>query len=194
MSRRQRPAKAGVQALPAASPYAALAMTLLQTQFAALARYNRWMNERLYALAEMVGEEQRRRDLGAFFGSIHRTLGHLLLADRIWLGRFGAWDAVTPASLAAELCPVFADLRRERGTTDDAIDAYVAALDDTRLAAPLRYLRAGQTIEEPLWWVVGHFFNHQTHHRGQVTTLFKQLGHDPGVTDLIAMLRDESVP
>jgi uncharacterized damage-inducible protein DinB len=81
-------------------------------------------------------------------------------------------------------------LRRERARTDAAIEAWVAALDPSSLDAPLSYkTTAGAPQEHPLWRALTHFFNHQTHHRGQVTTLLKQLGHDPGITDMITMLR-----
>jgi uncharacterized damage-inducible protein DinB len=161
-----------------------------------MARYNRWMNLELYAVAENLGDADRKKDRGAFFGSIHRTLNHLLLADRVWLGRFvgaelqdGELGPGGIRSLDQELYEDFAELRRERATTDDAMDAFVATLTQEKLAANLRYLRHGAVNELPLWHAVAHLFNHQTHHRGQVTTLLMQAGHDPGVTDLVAMLR-----
>jgi uncharacterized damage-inducible protein DinB len=164
-----------------------------------MARYNRWMNDKLYAVAEQLGDAERKADRGAFFGSIHRTLNHLLLADRVWLGRFtgaaleeGEMGPGGIRSLDEELYADFAELRRERATTDDAIDAidaFVATLTPAKLAGNLRYLRRGAVNEFPLWHAVAHFFNHQTHHRGQVTTLLMQAGRDPGVTDLVAMLR-----
>ncbi len=92
--------------------------------------------------------------------------------------------------LDQELYADFDLLRRERARTDGDIIAWVDALDDAKLAAPIRYRTSkGEPCEHPLWWAVTHFFNHQTHHRGQLTTLLHQLGHDPGVTDLIAFLR-----
>ncbi|MBK7399729.1 MAG: damage-inducible protein DinB [Myxococcales bacterium] len=162
----------------------------------AMARYNRWMNEKLYAVADELTDTERKQDRGAFFGSIHRTLNHLLLADRVWLGRFtgaaleeGEMGPGGIRSLDQELYIDFDELRRERATTDDAIDAFVATLTDEKLGADLRYLRRGIVNEFPLWHAVAHLFNHQTHHRGQVTTLLAQAGRDPGVTDLVAMLR-----
>jgi uncharacterized damage-inducible protein DinB len=92
-------------------------------------------------------------------------------------------------SLDQELYDDFGELHRERVTTDDEIDAFVATLTNEKLTANLRYVRRGTVNEFPLWHAVTHLFNHQTHHRGQVTTLLMQAGHDPGVTDLIAMLR-----
>ncbi|MFO0686042.1 MAG: DinB family protein [Sandaracinus sp.] len=167
---------------------------------AASARYNRWMNDKLYALVATLPDEARTRDMGAFFGSIHATLNHLLLADRIWLARFQGVAApegfMAPGirALDQELYADFDELRRERAKTDDELAAWVATLTAEQLAAPLVFTRRGQRTEAPLWWLVAHVFNHQTHHRGQVTTLLMQLGHDPGVTDLYAMLRDEAAP
>ena len=161
-----------------------------------MARYNRWMNDKLYAVAEKLTDAERKQDRGAFFGSIHRTLNHLLLADRVWLGRFtGAVlqdGEIGPGgirSLDQELYDDFGALRRERAKTEDELDAFVATLTEEKLTESLRFLRRGVVNEFPLWHAVAHLFNHQTHHRGQVTTLLMQAGHDPGVTDLLAMLR-----
>ena len=177
----------------------------LAAQYRLLARYNHWMNDRLYALCATLPDEERRRDRRAFFRSIHGTLNHLVLTDRGWLGRFTR-DPALSASLDANAHPIplsgaldqelYADfelLRRERAKTDADIERWVSTLDEARLLAPLRYRTSkGVQYEHPLWWAVTHFFNHQTHHRGQLTTLLSQLGLDPGVTDLVAMLRSEA--
>lgn len=164
----------------------------------ALARYNRWMNEKLYGLAATLSDEARKRDDGAFFKSIHGTFNHLLLADRVWLARFMGVPApegfMGPGgirTLDQELYADFEQLRQERSLTDEELSVFVSALTPERLMAPLTYMRRGQKQECPLWWAVAHLFNHQTHHRGQITTLFTQQGCDPGVTDLFAMLREE---
>ena len=151
-----------------------------------LAAYNRWMNERLYALCASLPDAERKRDRAAFFRSIHGTLNHLLLGDRIWLGRFtGVPFAV--ASLDQELYADFAELRREREHTDGAIDGWVASLEPADFAGTLRYTSLVNPAPRslPFWVAATHFFNHQTHHRGQLTTLLVQAGVDPGVTDLI---------
>jgi uncharacterized damage-inducible protein DinB len=161
-----------------------------------MARYNRWTNDTLYAVAAKLTDEERKRDRRAFFGSIHRTLNHLLLADRVWLARFtgvalqeGELGPGGIRALDQELYSDFTELRSERLKTDDDVDAFVTTLTEEKLASPLRYLRHGVPNAFPLWQAVAHAFNHQTHHRGQVTTLLMQAGYDPGVTDLIAMLR-----
>ena len=166
----------------------------------ALARYNRWMNDKLYGLAATLSDEARKRDVGAFFKSIHGTFTHLLLADSVWLASYrgltvpdGFMGPHGIRSLDQELYVEFEDLRRERGLTDDALSAWISGLTHERLAAALVYMRRGQKHESPLWWAVAHLFNHQTHHRGQITTLLTQQGCDPGSTDLLAMLREESL-
>lgn len=172
-----------------------------------LARYNAWMNERLYTVCATLPDAERKRDRSAFFRSIHGTLNHLLLTDRAWLGRFTG-DRALAESRDAEGRPIaftgrldqelYADfdvLRRERKRTDAAIESWVAGLDEDRLAGQITYRSSkGERHAHPLWWAVLHFFNHQTHHRGQVTTLLMQLGNDPGVTDLVLLLRAGTPP
>ena len=160
---------------------------MIDTEFPrVMARYNRWMNERLYECCARIPDVDRRRDMGAFFKSIHGTLNHLLLADRVWMGRF-VGPLFAPKSLADELYADFDELRRQRASTDDDIDGWVATLTKERLRGELRYTSivnpAPRTM--PLALAVTHFFNHQTHHRGQLTTLLMQQGIDPGATDLM---------
>ena len=165
----------------------------------ALARYNSWMNDKLYAVAATLSDEERKRDCKAFFKSIHGTFNHLLVADRIWLSRFKGEPLpgalLGPSGVAAldrELYSDFEELRQQRTITDRELSSFVSELSHERLAAPLVFMRGGAKLESPLWGTVAHVFNHQTHHRGQITTLLSQLGRDPGVTDLFAMLREEA--
>jgi uncharacterized damage-inducible protein DinB len=158
--------------------------------------YNRWMNDRLYDCCGRLADEERKRDAGAFFKSIHGTLNHLLLADRIWLGRFTG-KAFVVKSLDQELFADFAQLRLQRKDTDVAISDWSSALSEAELAGELSYMSVvnPKLRRSPLWLAVTHFFNHQTHHRGQLTTLLAQRGIDPGVMDLIWLpeLQRESV-
>jgi uncharacterized damage-inducible protein DinB len=160
-----------------------------------MARYNRWMNERLYECAARLPDAQRKRDTGAFFRSVHGTLNHLLVGDRVWMGRF-VGPVFVPKSLAEELYADFGELRRERARTDEAIEAWAASLTDERLACELAYTSIvnPQPRRMPMALAVMHFFNHGTHHRGQLTTLLMQQGIDPGVTDLMWMPQPEAVP
>jgi uncharacterized damage-inducible protein DinB len=153
-----------------------------------MSAYNRWMNEKLYAVCASLSPALRRQDLGAFFGSIHGTLNHLVIADRIWLGRF-VGPAFPVSSLDEDRWPDFEDLRRERAAVDDAIEHWVNSLADDADTADLVYRSVVNPQERrvPLRLAAIHFFNHQTHHRGQVTTLLRQQGVDPGVTDLLWM-------
>ncbi len=177
---------------------------MIVEQYRQLARYNAWMNRNLYATAGLATDEQRRRNLGAFFRSIHGTVSHILLCDRGWLWRFTGDRTISESldsagkpipitgDLGQELYADFELLRHEREKTDAAIVQWTSALDLDRLQGPLVYRATdGSRREHPLWWAVTHFFNHQTHHRGQVTTLLKQLGYDPGVTDFVRLPRDE---
>jgi uncharacterized damage-inducible protein DinB len=163
-------------------------MADLLDHYRALARYNRWMNGRLYELAAGLTDEQRKRPLGAFFGSLHGTLNHLLLTDRIWMARFGLCERPAFKALSDELFSDFAELRRERAATDETLSAYVAKLSPADLDRPLRYTATSGPRDHALWIALSHLFNHQTHHRGQATTLCMQLGCDPGLTDVLGVL------
>jgi len=172
----------------------------LLENFRWLARYNAWFNERLYDACERLPDEERRRDRSAFFGSIHGTLNHLVWGDRVWLRRFatvgGPYPALTPQVLALPpgavhgtlLYEDWAGLRQARRELDAAIEGWTAQMTAQDPLAPMRYANTkGVQREHPAWKAMTHFFNHQAHHRGQVTTLLMQAGVDPGVTDLIAL-------
>lgn len=155
-----------------------------------MAAYNQWMNRSLYAVSGQLSDAERREDRGAFFKSVHGTLNHILLADKVWLGRF-LGEPFRVASLDQELYHDFAELTRAREQTDEQIIDWARNLTDEDLAGTLRYTSI--VNPEPrsydMWLVVAHFFNHQTHHRGQLTTLLSQFGKDFGVTDLILLPR-----
>ncbi len=170
-----------------------------------MARYNAWFNGQLFAAADRLEDSDRKRDRGAFFGSIHRTLNHLIVADQIWLKRLrqcgldNGFDASTLTSAVLDLADghgldqvVFdnwADLRAKRLQLDDAISQWLAEMPQGFPGYPMRYSNTkGVLREHPAWQALSHFFNHQTHHRGQVTTLMMQAGVDVGVTDLMALV------
>jgi uncharacterized damage-inducible protein DinB len=161
---------------------------MLARQAQTMAAYNRWMNDKLYATCAELSDEERKLDRHAFFKSIHLTLNHILLADRVWFGRF-IGKPFKVDRLDQELYADFAELRAERGGTDQDIEGWTQGLTDAQLAGQLRYTsitNPAPRVSE-LWVCVTHFFNHQTHHRGQLTALLAQCGKDYGVTDLIAL-------
>lgn len=153
-----------------------------------MADHNRWMNERLYAVCAGIPDEARKRDLSAFFRSIHGTLNHLLLVDRLWLGRITGKPFLI-RSLDQELYADFDTLKRERADTDAVIAGFIAGLQPARLAEPVTYISfvKQESVTLPLGLILIHLFHHQTHHRGQITTLISQLGYDFGETDMIYM-------
>jgi uncharacterized damage-inducible protein DinB len=137
-------------------------------RYTMFAGYNAWANERLYNAAAKLSTEEYRADRGAFFKSMHGTLNHILVADRIWMKRFtGQGEA--PARLDAVLHEDFASLRAARDREDARISAYVGQLTEAELAATFSYLTIvnPKTVTQPLAPALDHFFNHQTHHRGQ---------------------------
>ena len=159
-----------------------------------MAAYNTWMNRSLYGAALQLTDAQRKADRGAFFGSIHSTLNHILWGDRVWLPRFNGRNYPV-GRVGEDLYDSFAGLREARQEMDDEIVAWAARLDPDRLVGTLTWFSgiAQREMSRPRWLCVTQMFNHQTHHRGQVTTLLKQAGIDPGVTDLpwAPLTRDE---
>lgn len=160
-----------------------------------MAAYNSWMNEKIFACAAEFSDAERKRDLGAFFKSIHGTLNHILLADESWLQRLHG-QPVTMVSPSQEVHAHFEELREARRAIDREITTWAEGLTDSFADQPFAFYsityKKNRVI--PRWVAIVHVFNHQTHHRGQVTTLLKQLGKDPGVTDLPWMPRfDEPV-
>ena len=150
-----------------------------------LARYNEWMNTRLFALCATLSEAELQADKGAFFKSIYATLNHIAYSDLAFLSRFTGTPSEVP-ELGADLFGGFARLRGEREALDRRLIDWTASLSDDWLAAPQTYTSKvdGATRTLPRWLLLGHLFNHQTHHRGQVTTLLSQRGLDMGSTDL----------
>jgi uncharacterized damage-inducible protein DinB len=150
-----------------------------------MAQYNEWMNSRLYAVCATLPESALREDRGAFFKSVYATLNHIAYADLAFLSRFTGDPALVP-ELGADLFGSFAALRRERGALDARLLAWSATLEPDWLAEPLTYTSKvdGKARTVARWLLVTHVFNHQTHHRGQVTTLLSQRGVDVGSTDI----------
>ena len=148
----------------------------LAAHFRMLARYNRLANERLYAACAELDDAARRQNRGAFFRSIHGTLNHIMVGDRIWMARFEG-GTVASTGLDAILYDDFDELCAARIAEDARIEAFMARLDDALVASALAYVNhAGHAFEDPMTILLPHFFNHQTHHRGQITAMLRQTG------------------
>lgn len=163
-------------------------MNELKTLFQTYARYNQAMNAQLYAACSELCDEERRRDMGAWFKSIHGTLNHILLCDKLWLGRFTG-EPFWAASLDSELFAAWDELQAEREAFDERLIAWIDALEAERLPHSLTFepMSRPGPVTLPLWLAVSHLWNHQTHHRGQATALMNALGADSGATDLPAL-------
>jgi uncharacterized damage-inducible protein DinB len=153
-----------------------------------MADYNRWQNENLYGAAGKLTDEQRKEQRGAFFGSIHATLNHLLWGDQMWMSRFAGTPKPKapgiPGSVA--MYESWEDLKRERQAFDQVIVDWAEKVDPQWLAGDLTWFSggAGRELTKPAGLLVVHMFNHQTHHRGQVHCMLTQASVKPGATDL----------
>lgn len=155
-----------------------------------MARYNQWQNQSLYGAADTISDEARRLDRGAFFGSIHGTLSHLLWGDMQWMSRFAGLEK--PAVTGAEspgMVQAWDDLKRRRVAYDHVIIDWTAKLDPSWLYGNIKWYSgaAKRDMERPAWFLLTHMFNHQTHHRGQVHAMLTQAGAKPDDTDLMLM-------
>jgi uncharacterized damage-inducible protein DinB len=151
-----------------------------------MARYNRWQNESVYGVADRLSDEERRRERGAFFGSIHKTLSHLLWADHIQMSRFT--NVPRPPAGIPESVSLFPDwdALKEKRALRWRDHGWADAVDPSWLAGDHTYYSGAtkRELTKPCWVLVTHMFNYQTHHRGRVHCLLTQAGGKPSDTDL----------
>ncbi|WP_449285391.1 DinB family protein [Marinobacter sp. PE14] len=176
----------------------------LKYHFELLAAYNRHMNSKVYAAASHLGATELGKERGAFFGSILGTLNHLIVGDTIWLKRFAKQpsssmslrevaDLPDPASLDQIVFTDFKRLSEHRAWLDRQIINWIGELSSSDLDSVFSYQNTqGIHAQKRLSSLVLHFFNHQTHHRGQVSVLLSQSGQDIGITDLLALISEEA--
>jgi uncharacterized damage-inducible protein DinB len=159
-----------------------------------MAEYNAWMNGKIYGACTCMSDDELRKDRGAFFKSIYLTLNHIAYADMAFLSRFTGQPPEVPP-LGEDLFAEFALLRAAREHLDDRLLKWSSALTAEWLALPLTYVSKVDAQERTIsrWVLVSHLFNHQTHHRGQITTLLSQHGLDLGSTDIPFMPRFNAV-
>jgi uncharacterized damage-inducible protein DinB len=160
-------------------------------RYLSLAAYNSWANQRLYAAAATIADRDYRADRGAFFKSLHGTLNHILVGDRIWMRRFTG-EGEAPTRLDVVLFEDFAELRAAREAEDRRIEAYVGSLGEDRLAGTFAYtpITNPARVEQRLSDALDHFFNHQTHHRGQAHCLLTAITGDAPSLDLVVLQRE----
>jgi uncharacterized damage-inducible protein DinB len=167
----------------------------LAAHYRMFGHYNAWANGRLYGATARLSGEQYRADRGAFFKSVHGTLNHLLATDRIWMRRFTG-EGAAPDRLDAILYDSFDELRAVREAEDRRIVDFADGLDDRRLAGTIKYRRVSspEEFEQPLAPALAHWFNHQTHHRGQVHALLTGLVGQAPELDLLFFQRLSAKP
>lgn len=163
----------------------------MKEHFALMTEYNGWANTRLYRMAGQLSDEQYRRDVSAYFKSLHGTLNHLLATDRIWMWRLTG-TGVAPTRLDAILFDNLAELTAARRAEDERLMSFVEKLTDEELDAEIEYRTfSGSTQQQKLREVLAHLFNHQTHHRGQAHAILTTLGvKEPDSLDVLWMLRE----
>lgn len=168
---------------------------LTTNQFRELAAYNRWANSRLYAAALELSDQAYRIHIGVFFGSLHGTLNHLVLTDRLWLKRLTG-EGDHPNELDAVLYEDRKELTRARIEEDNRIMTVVNNYDDAALAALHSYkTTSGMPQSQVLSEILLHLFNHQAHHRGQAHACLSILtGGEPPSLDLLVFQRGGTAP
>ena len=158
----------------------------MKDHFEMLAAYNRWANGVVYGAARELSMDELSRHQGAFFGSMIGTLNHLLSADRIWMKRFtGAGEA--PKALDTILYPDLGELEAARKAEDERIAGWIGGLSEEALSGNFSYtpITNPEPVTQRLGSALAHFFNHQTHHRGQCHMILTSLGKPSLTLDLV---------
>ena len=161
---------------------------ITKTYIETMARYNCWQNQSIFREADMLDDGERRKDRGAFFGSIHRTLSHLMWGDTMWMHRFSGSDlpAITDITKSGELIEDWQELKLQRSQMDERILKWADAVDENIGERDLSWYSGllQKDLTKPYGLLITHFFNHQTHHRGQVHAMITAAGGKPDDTDL----------
>jgi uncharacterized damage-inducible protein DinB len=162
----------------------------MKQHFQMFAAYNKWANGRIYDAASELSQDDLERNMGAFFKSMMGTLNHLVAADRIWMKRFTG-EGDVPATLDAIISRDFARLRSTREAEDARIQKWIGSLKDKELSGRFTYTTVTdmRTVSQRLAPALDHFFNHQTHHRGQAHMILTALGRPSVTLDLVAFQR-----
>jgi uncharacterized damage-inducible protein DinB len=163
----------------------------MKAHFQRMAAYNRWANERLYEAAGKLSPAALAEARSGFFPSILKTLNHILVGDTLWMGRLDGAGSPAVNRLDQILHTDFAALKAARAAMDDRIIAFVDGLPPQRLGEDLIYrTTSGEGMVTRVGQVLAHFFNHQTHHRGQAHAMLSSTDVAPPSLDLLYFLRD----
>lgn len=155
-----------------------------------MAQYNQWQNNGLRKIVKVMAEDALRLDRGAFFRSVFAAMNHLLWADQLWMARFdGGAGPVVGADQHSTLTPDKAEWDRQRFLTDGRITQWAKTLKTIDLAGEFSWYSGiyGRDLTKSKALCVTHFFNHQTHHRGQIHAMLTAAGQTPQATDLAFM-------
>lgn len=152
--------------------------------------YHYWARDRVLDAVEKLTPEQFTKDLGTSFGSVQGTLVHLYSAEWNWYSR---WQGVSPTAMLP--ATHFSDVRSLRAAwldQESKVRPFIDALGEAGVAKVFEYrMLNGQPASSPFWHMLQHMVNHGSYHRGQVTTLLRQLGAAPAKSmDLIAFHRE----
>ncbi len=164
----------------------------MKSYFQDLAAYNQWANQTLYGSISELTDEERQKDLGGFFSSLLNTLNHVLVGDLLWMERLEG-SGRKPATLDTILHEDYEALKQDRFETDKRLIQIIEQMPPLMLSEYLDYkTSAGMDCHDPVSGILGHIFNHQTHHRGQCHHMLSQLGKAPPPLDLIYFLRTKA--
>ena len=156
-----------------------------------MSAYSSWMNGRIYGACDQLCDEDRKKNCGAFFKSIHATLNHLFWADQMWMHRLAGTPAPVSEGVSGSVDQYesYEDLKREHAQFDQVIEDWAVAIDSASLEGDLTWYSGvmGREITKPRWLLITHMFNHQTHHRGQVHCMLTGFGIKTADTDLPLM-------
>ena len=178
---------------------------MIKPNFELMAEYNALMNQRICDSISNTSNEVLWQDQKAYFGSILGTLNHLMVGDLIWLNRFNqhpsyskgfkALEPLTDFLLPTKLTQILYENKQSfvvaRPALDQVVIRFIGELSESDFLHTLSYKNTkGDCFNKPFSMLLQHFFNHQTHHRGQVTTLLTQVNIDVGETDLLMLIPD----
>jgi uncharacterized damage-inducible protein DinB len=157
---------------------------MLMQHFQMLACYNKLANHKLYETCAQLPDAERKCRRPAFFRSIHGTLNHILVGDRIWMTRF-VGGTIPSTGLDMIIYQDFEELWAARTAEDDRIEAFITHLPDGFLMRTIEYINSkGIVYSDPAPLLLAHFFNHQTHHRGQIHDMITQTEISPPMLDM----------